>query len=138
LLGVRTQVNRFPKEGECHERNRAVRSYAEATGIELVFLVARWPLYTDPGYDGELLAPVGNPAHRDGALDASRMAMSEALAETAAAYRAIGATVVFVTDAPMQRVDVPRTYFRAYRSSRTGWTPCCAVAGAGASGVAPS
>ncbi|MBA2293026.1 MAG: acyltransferase [Gemmatimonadales bacterium] len=115
LLDVTVFQNRFPWEGDCRDRNRAVWEHARGAQIRLVFLVARWPLYSDPGYDGDLLTPVGRQPYSPRSLLESRATIAQSLVSTAESYRQSGAQVVIVGDVPQQPVDVRRAYYRAFR-----------------------
>lgn len=117
LLNLTLLENRFPKEGSCYDRNRATLEHVRSNNIRLVFLVARWPLYSDSGYAGDLLQPVGRQTNSPRSLLESRTTVSEGLLSTVEAYRQGGVQVVIVGDVPQQPVDVRRAYYRIFRTT---------------------
>lgn len=108
LLGVYV-VRDGGGDMECASLNQRVFDYVKANRVPRVYLVARWGLYAD---GGKFLS--GQPDPR-GELtsERSRELLAIGLANTIAAFAAVGTRVTIVLQAPEQARDPEAAYARA-------------------------
>lgn len=100
----------------CHLVNQRVFDYVKAHEIKKVFLIARWSVNTDGGYDGAEATWLGvtKNGKRERAL--SRKAFEAGLKQTAATYASIGAQLYLVEQVPQQTFNVKDLYYKIYAS----------------------
>jgi peptidoglycan/LPS O-acetylase OafA/YrhL len=101
----------------CHLVNQRVFDYVRANQIKKVFLVGRWSVYTDGGYDGTEATWIG--ATKDGKREksSSRKAFEAGLKQTVAAYANIGVQLYIVEQVPQQLLGVKDLYYKIYASN---------------------
>ena len=101
----------------CHLVNQRVFDYVKANQIKKVFLIGRWSVYTDGGYDGAEATWIGvtMDGKREKAL--SRVAFEAGLKQTVAAYASIGVQLSIVEQVPQQMLGVKDLYYKIYASS---------------------
>ena len=100
----------------CHLVNQRVFDYVKANKIKKVFLIGRWSVYTDGGYDGAEATWIGvtKDGKRERAL--SRKAFEAGLKQTLVAYASIGTQLYIVEQAPQQMGGVKDLYYKMYAS----------------------
>lgn len=98
----------------CHLVNQRVFEYVKANHIKKVFLISRWSVYTDGGYDGTEATWIGKTkdAKRDKAL--SREAFEAGLKQTVMAYSSIGVQLYIVEQVPEQALNVQDLYYKLH------------------------
>jgi peptidoglycan/LPS O-acetylase OafA/YrhL len=98
----------------CHLLNQRVFDYVKAMQIKKVFLIGRWSVYTDGGYDGTEATWIG--VTKDGKKDkpAARIAFEAGLKKTVEAYASIGAQLYIVEQVPQQTLNVQDLYYKIY------------------------
>lgn len=97
--------------GVCENITKRQFEYVRDNKIDKVFLVGRWSLYTDGGYDTNmkdhfLVDKNSNVLTKR----ASRTVFVNALENTVEAYRDIGANVYILTQNPQQKTDPRKLY----------------------------
>jgi peptidoglycan/LPS O-acetylase OafA/YrhL len=100
----------------CHLVNQRVFDYVKANQIKKVFLIGRWSVYTDGGYDGTEATWIG--VTKDGKREkfSSRLAFEEGLKQTVAGYAGIGVQLSIVEQVPQQMLGVKDLYYKIYAS----------------------
>ncbi len=113
LLGVDVAVGNYGP-GACTDLAQRQLAYVREHGIKRVVLVARWTLYTDGNYGQARLTRYFLVTPKQQALDqaTSRAVFRAALEKTVEAYRALGAEVDVVAQAPQQRANPKYLYYR--------------------------
>jgi peptidoglycan/LPS O-acetylase OafA/YrhL len=98
----------------CHLVNQRVLEYVKVNNIKKVFLIGRWSVYTDGGYDGAEATWIG--VTKDGKKNkaASRLAFEAGLKQTVASYASIGVQLYIVEQVPQQTLGVKDLYFKIY------------------------
>lgn len=98
----------------CHLVNQRVFEYVKANNIKKVFLIGRWSVYTDGGYDGTEATWIGKTS--DGKKDkaTSRIAFEAGLKQTVEAYASVGAQLNIVEQVPQQTLGVKDLYYKIY------------------------
>ncbi len=98
----------------CHLVNQRVFDYVKANNIKKVFLIGRWSVYTDGGYDGAEATWIGKTkdAKREKAL--SRDAFKAGLKQTVAAYASIDVQLYIIEQIPQQMLGVKDLYYKIY------------------------
>ncbi|WP_263263957.1 acyltransferase family protein [Pseudomonas sp. RIT-PI-S] len=114
LLGVDVAVGNYAPGACAALAQRQLAYVREHPGVKRVVLIARWTLYTEGGYGQErmtkyFLVTPEQPAH---SREASREVFRQALEHTVAAYRALGAQVDVVAQAPQQLANPKYLYYR--------------------------
>jgi SGNH domain (fused to AT3 domains) len=98
----------------CHLVNQRVFDYVKANQIKKVFLIGRWSVYTDGGYDGLEATWIGLTKDGKKQKASSRIAFEAALKKTVAAYARIGVQLSIVEQVPQQTLDVKELYYKIY------------------------
>lgn len=105
LLGVWVHAGNH-NVGVCHAAAQAQYEHAAQERPDVVFLIARWALYTDGEYRGQSdrhhLTASAAPGSTSKAQ--SRDVFDDALHRTVAAYRDLGSEVFIVTQTPQQMI----------------------------------
>ncbi|WP_282348528.1 acyltransferase family protein [Pseudomonas sp. PS01301] len=116
LLGVDVAVGNYAP-GACPALAQREYDYVKAHGIKTVVLVSRWTLYTDGDYDQNRMSGyfLVDQASQARTREASRAVFEKALERTIDAYRALGAQVYVVTQAPQQQTSPKQLYYRLAR-----------------------
>lgn len=117
FLGIFTLRSDQAQVG-CHLVNQRMFNYVKDNQIKKVFLIGRWSVYTDGGYDGAEATWIGvtSDAKRDQAL--SKSAFEAGLKQTVAAYASIGAQLYIVEQVPQQTFNVKDLYYKIYASKQ--------------------
>jgi peptidoglycan/LPS O-acetylase OafA/YrhL len=100
----------------CHLVNQRVFDYVKANQIKKVFLIGRWSVYTDGGYDGTEATWISIIQHGKKEKNSSRRAFEAGLKQTIAAYASIGTQLYIVEQAPQQMLGVKDLYYKIYAS----------------------
>lgn len=102
----------------CHLVNQRVLDYVKANQIKKVFLIGRWSVYTDGGYDGTEATWIGvtKDGKREKAM--SRKAFEAGLKQTVAAYANVGTQLYIVEQVPQQAMGVKDLYYKIYSSDQ--------------------
>ena len=113
LLGVDVAVGNYGP-GACADLARRQLAYVREHGIKRVVLVARWSLYTDGGYGQHKMTRyfLVTPEHQARTRENSRAVFDEAFEKTLDAYRALGAQVDVIAQAPQQVASPKYVYYR--------------------------
>ena len=98
----------------CHLVNQRVFDYVKANQIKKVFLVGRWSVYTDGGYDGTEATWIGITKNGKKDKAASRAAFEAGLKQTVTAYASIGVQLYIVQQVPQQKLGVKDLYYKIY------------------------
>lgn len=98
----------------CHLVNQRVFEYVKTNNIKKVFLIGRWSVYTDGGYDGTEATWIGVTKGGEKTKAASRLAFEEGLKQTVAAYASIGVQLYIVEQVPQQTLGVKDLYYKIY------------------------
>lgn len=100
----------------CHLVNQRVFDYVKANQVKKIFLVGRWSVYTDGGYDGTEATWIGitHGSKKNKAL--ARKAFESGLKQTVAAYASIGTKVYIVEQVPQQTHGVKDLYYKIYNN----------------------
>jgi len=116
LLGVDVAVGNYAP-GACPALAQREYDYVKAHGIRKVVLVSRWTLYTDGDYDQNRMSGyfLVDQASQARTREASRAVFEKALERTIDAYRALGAQVYVVAQAPQQQTSPKQLYYRLAR-----------------------
>jgi len=106
LLGVYIIAGNYDV-GVCNAFSETQFNYAVDNNVEIVFLVARWALYTFGNHDGSatnyLISDLRTPLIAN--MHTSRIAFTNALTKTVEQYNRAGITVVLVEQIPMMKTD---------------------------------
>jgi peptidoglycan/LPS O-acetylase OafA/YrhL len=105
-------------EHDCHALNTRAYGWLADSGVQTVFLAARWTYYTDGDYAGEEFSYLGLTADAPRDLATSRQAFARGFTSSMARLQALGIQAVVVTQVPQQRF-APRNIFR--RAWRKGY-----------------
>lgn len=100
----------------CNSLNEWIFNYVKINKISKVFLISRWSLYTDGGYDGTEAIWIGVNKDSKREKSSSRAAFEAGLKQTVAAYASIGTQVYIVAQIPQQRFGVKDLYYKIYAS----------------------
>ncbi len=100
----------------CHLINQRVFDYVKANQIKKVFLIGRWSVYTDGGYDGTEATWVGITQRGKKNKASSRKAFEAGLKQTVAAYASIGAQLYIVEQVPQQTHGAKDLYYKIYNN----------------------
>lgn len=101
----------------CHLVNQRVFDYVKANQIKKVFLIGRWSVYTDGGYDGTEATWIGVTKDGKKEMASSRKAFEAGLKQTVAAYASIGVQLYLVEQVPQQTMGVKDLYYKIYASN---------------------
>jgi len=114
LLGVHPQRS-DQDEKSCFELNEKLFNYVKDSGINNVFLSARWSYYTERGYNDSgnivYLSPQ-KAGHKD--QHSSFETFKAAVALTIQGYNEIGVTPFVVLQVPQQKLRPEKLYYTAY------------------------
>ena len=99
---------------DCNLLNKRVLDYVKDNKIAMVFLVARWPYYTDGGYDGKDFVFLGLSKDAEQNKASSRKAFEVGLQNTVDAYEKMGVKLYIVAQVPQQRYDARKIYYKSY------------------------
>jgi peptidoglycan/LPS O-acetylase OafA/YrhL len=100
----------------CHLINQRVFDYVKANQIKKVFLIGRWSVYTDGGYDGTEATWIGITQRGKKDKTSSRKAFEAGLRQTVEAYASIGAQLYVVEQVPQQTHGVKDLYYKIYNN----------------------
>ena len=100
----------------CHLVNQRVFDYVKANQIKKAFLIGRWSVYTDGGYDGAEATWIGLTKNAKKEKASSRKAFEAGLKQTVAAYASIGVQLYIVQQVPQQMFGVKDLYYKIYNS----------------------
>jgi peptidoglycan/LPS O-acetylase OafA/YrhL len=116
LLDVDVAVGNYAP-GACPALAQREYDYVKAHRIKKVVLVSRWTLYTDGDYDQSHMSGyfLVDQASQTRTREASRAVFEKALEQTIDAYRALGAEVYVVAQAPQQQTSPKQLYYRLAR-----------------------
>lgn len=122
LLGVDVAVGNYGP-GACAALAQRQLDYVRKHGIKRVVLIARWSLYTDGGYEQHEMTRyfLVTPEHQARTRENSRAVFDEAFEKTVDAYRALGAQVDVIAQAPQQLATPKYVYYRL--AQKTGANP---------------
>ena len=107
----------------CHLVNQRVFDYVKANNIKQVYLIGRWSVYTDGGYDGTEATWIGQTPNSKKDKNLSRAAFAAGLKQTVAAYASIGAKLTIVEQVPQQTLNAQDLYFKIYSNKAAGNYP---------------
>ena len=118
LLGIDVARGNY-EPGVCPALAQREYNYVKANGIKKVILISRWTLYTEGDYNKPLKANyfLVSAAHNELTRDTSRQLFEQGLAQTVAAYRALGTQLIIVEQVPQQQVDPKNLYYRLARGT---------------------
>ncbi|WP_277962023.1 acyltransferase family protein [Pseudomonas sp. RIT-To-2] len=119
LLGVDVARGNY-EPGVCTALAQREYDYVKANGIKKVILAARWTLYTEGDYEKPRKSNyflVSDHQHRL-ANAASRQVFEQGLAQTVAAYHALGTQLIIIEQVPQQQVDPKNLYYRLARGTQ--------------------
>ena len=122
LLGVYILRDDQAQVG-CHLVNQRVFDYVKANNIKQVYLIGRWSVYTDGGYDGTEATWIGQTPDSKKDKELSRAAFAAGLKQTVAAYASIGAKLTIVEQVPQQTLNVQDLYYKIYSNKAAGNNP---------------
>ena len=113
LLGVDVVAHNYDP-GVCETLATREFEYVRDHHIKRLILVARWTLYTEPGYDRETMNDNFLVSHDSHELSqqASRTVFEHSLKRTLEAYQALGVKVDIIAQVPQQRADPKSLYYR--------------------------
>lgn len=122
LLGVDVAVGNYGP-GACADLAQRQLEYVREHGIKRVVLIARWSLYTDGGYGQHEMTRyfLVTPGHQARTQENSRAVFDETFEKTIDAYRALGAQVDVIAQAPQQLASPKYVYYRL--AQKTDVTP---------------
>lgn len=113
LLGVDVAAGNYAPTA-CEALAQRQLAFVREHKVRHVVLIARWSLYTDGGYQGarkvRYFLTDAQHSHQDQAT--SRQVFEAGLARTVAQYRALGAQVDVVAQAPQQLASPRNLYYR--------------------------
>ena len=98
----------------CHLVNQRMFDYVKVNQIKKVFLIGRWSIYTDGGYDGAEATWIGVTKNGKRQKAFSRVAFEAGLKQTVEAYASIGAKLYIVEQVPQQTLGVKDLYYKIY------------------------
>lgn len=102
-------------ERDCHALNTRAFAWLADSGVQTVFLAARWTYYTDGDYAGEEFSYLGLTADAPRDRHASRAAFARGFGAAIARLEALGVRAVVLTQAPQQRFTARNLFRRAWR-----------------------
>jgi peptidoglycan/LPS O-acetylase OafA/YrhL len=113
LLGVDVAAGNYGP-GACADLAQRQLAYVRQHGIKRVVLVARWTLYTDGSYGQTRMTRyfLVTPEQHARDRDSSRAVFTAAFERTVDAYRALGAEVDVIAQAPQQQANPRYLYYR--------------------------
>ena len=103
----------------CHLINQRVFDYVKTNNIKSVYLIGRWSVYTDGGYDGSEATWIGLTKDGKNDKNSSRKAFESGLKQTVEAYASIGAQLTIVEQVPQQIFGVKDIYYKIYAKDLT-------------------
>jgi peptidoglycan/LPS O-acetylase OafA/YrhL len=113
LLGVDVAVGNYAP-GACAALAQRQLDYVREHAVKRVVLVARWTLYTDGNYGQQRMLKyfLVTPQQQAHNRETSRAVFEAALANTLAAYHALGAQVDVIAQVPQQMTTPKYLYYR--------------------------
>jgi hypothetical protein len=103
------------EEFDCRALNARMLAYVQANRPTDVFLVARWSYYTELDGASRYVNAIGRAPGEAATVEHSREVFADAVAKTAAAYRALGVRLHVVDQVPFQAAEPRTVYQRAWR-----------------------
>lgn len=107
----------------CHLVNQRVFDYVKANKIKQIYIIGRWSVYTDGGYDGTEATWIGQTPNSKKNKELSRAAFAAGLKKTVEAYASIGAKLTIVKQIPQQNLNVQDLYYKVYGNSTNANDP---------------